>query len=270
MNLENCRKELLAQGVETEEITVIKNGVECRGIRIIDSNGGTVSPVVYYSEEDTIEEFENRISSALSVNMPINVDLVRDWNYIRKNLYISIQRRSEEKIVKKQYLNLDLTMRVYFDINGSTGTAKVTPALIEATGVAEEVFWKTAIANSRSKYHIVSLAQMFDIDDVKDNGMYVVIADDLIDGASSLFYASIFEDFCRDHREESCYILPSSREEVIVMPESMVIEGGIDVAELAGLVRTINAEQVDPIIQLEAVVYAYRLADGEIEIVARS
>ena len=50
-NYENSILEALkTEGVDAEQITVTKNGVPCKGIRIITGDG-QVSPVVYFSEE---------------------------------------------------------------------------------------------------------------------------------------------------------------------------------------------------------------------------
>ena len=265
MNLENCRKELLTQGIETEEIAMIKNGVECRGIRILNSDG--VMPVVYYSEADTMDEFLKRIEAAVSLEKPqVDPRKLMDWEYVRNNLYVSVQRRSDEDIVKRPYLNLDMTMRVYMDISESLGTVKVTRSLMEHIGVSEEMLWNTAVSNSRDKYHIVNIAEILGVEDMGD-GLYVVTSESLIDGASALFYPEIFKEFCRSRGEKTCYVLPSSTQEVIVVPESMICGVCCDPAELSEMVRSINAEQVDPLIQLQPVVY--RLTDsGEIEIAA--
>ena len=63
-NYENSILEALKmEGVDAEQITVTKNGVPCKGIRIITGDG-QVSPVVYYSEEETITEFVARVRRA--------------------------------------------------------------------------------------------------------------------------------------------------------------------------------------------------------------
>lgn len=269
MNLENCRNELLAQGIETEEITVMKNGVKCSGIRIINSTGN-ISPVVYYSETDTMDEFMRRIASALSTKTPlVDTRKLQDWDYIRRNLYLSVQRKSSEDIVKRQHLNLDLIMRVYMELDNCTGTVKVTRSLIEMTGVAENDFWEAAVENSRNRYHITGMAEILGMDSL-DNGMYVVTSDDMMDGAGALYFSEIFTEFCREKGEKSCYILPSSTQEVIVLPGSKVDGSDLDAEELAEMVRNINAEQVDPIIQLDPVVYRCNSDSGEIVIVADS
>ena len=267
LNLENCRKELLTQGIETEEIALIKNGVECRGIRIINSDG--VMPVVYYSETDTMDEFMKRIEAVVSREKPqVDPRKLMEWEYVRNNLYVSVQRRSNEDIVKRPYLNLDMTMRIYMKISDNLGTVKMTRSLMENIGVSEEVLWNIAVSNSRNKYHISNMAEILGAEDTGD-GLYVVTAEELIDGASALYFPEIFAEFCQSRGEKTCYILPSSTQEVIVLPESMICGSFCDPAELCEMVRIINAEQVDPLIQLQPVVY--RLTEsGEIEIVART
>ncbi len=63
-------------------------------------------------------------------------------------------------------------------------------------------------------------------------------------------------------------MLPSSTEEIIVLKGSALAEGGLSMGELVRMVQTINADQVDPILQLEPAVYRYSIDTGEIDVVA--
>ena len=56
MNIENITKELLARGIESESVCVVKNGVKCMGIRVINPADQSISPVIYYSEQENLEE----------------------------------------------------------------------------------------------------------------------------------------------------------------------------------------------------------------------
>ena len=66
--------------------------------------------------------------------------------------------------------------------------------------------------------------------------------------------------------EDGCYILPSSVEELMVIPLSLAPS---DVQELADMVKSINESVVEDRIQLPAVAYRYSPEKG-IEIVAEA
>ena len=66
-----------------------------------------------------------------------------------------------------------------------------------------------------------------------------------------------------------CYILPSSTEEVIVIAGSK-LRDDMDVSDLAYMVNEINTAQVDPILQLEPVVYQYTVSSRKIKMICKA
>ena len=76
----------------------------------------------------------------------------------------------------------------------------------------------------------------------------------------------LIEDWGKEHGEEMCYILPSSTEEVIIVPGSF----GENFAPeaLAEMVSDVNHEQVAPQLQLDPTCYRFTTASGKIEIAA--
>ena len=84
MNLEKLLKELKREKIDADRITLTKNGVICKGIRISLGGGTGVSPIVYYSQSDTLEELYARVHRALEMSdsseMKNLVKLLRDWD----------------------------------------------------------------------------------------------------------------------------------------------------------------------------------------------
>ena len=273
-NFENRIVETLRnEGIkaETEEIEIVKNGVPCKGIRVC-KEGSNICPVVYYSEQDTYEQFMTRVREALESDVPqISVKQLADLRYVRGHVYLAVQKRSEDDIVKKDYLNLDLFMRIMLDLGGQagTGSAKVTPGLVEQLGVTTDELWRCASANSHAGAGIRNMAEILGLPDTDDEqSLYVATTGQLTGGASVLFFPDVFKQFCEDHGEVECYMLPSSTEEIIVLKGSALAEGGISMGELVRMVQTINADQVDPVLQLEPAVYRYDSNTDEIDVVA--
>ena len=66
-----------------------------------------------------------------------------------------------------------------------------------------------------------------------------------------------------------CYILPSSTEEVIVIAGSKLGDN-MEVSDLAYMVNEINTAQVDPILQLEPVVYQYTVSSDEVKMIYKA
>ena len=170
-NYENSiLKALKMEGVDAEQITVTKNGIPCKGIRIITGDG-QVSPVVYYSEEETITEFVARVRRIMNKKMPsIRLQQMTDWKYVKKNLFLSLAKRSDESVVKRPYLNLELQIRLRLDLDTDmAGSIRVTDSLVEATGVSKEEFWTAAEKNTADAACVCSMMELLGLDGSTDD-----------------------------------------------------------------------------------------------------
>jgi len=263
---------LKAEGIDAESVEIVKNGVPCKGIRIINSDS-TVCPIVYYSEQETVETFLMRVRSIVEKGMPQNsVKLLANSEYVKEHSYLAVQRKSTENIVKKEYLNLELIMRVMLDLGDQTGagSVKITSPLIEQLGVSENELWGCASENTYKEATIRSMAEILGLPtmDEDDRSLFVASSGQMTGGASALYFPKIFNQFCEEHGERECYMLPSSTEEVIVLRGSELFGDGLSMEELVHIVQTINRDQVDPILQLEPAVYRYSTDSDTVEIVA--
>jgi len=271
MNLEKL-KTLSAQNIGLEKISIVKNGIPCKGIRIIDPTNANVSPIVYYSEQDTLEEIAARINHVISTGvLDMDISLLNDPEYALKNSYLAIRRKCEADYITRECLNLDVHIRIFIPVDDDQqiGSFAVTPAFLEQTEINEDELWAAAARNSRSEYKIRSMDSILGLPDTDDAFMYVVTSDLAGEGAAALYYASeIFENFCREHTESGCYIIPSSTQELILVPDSKT--SGIAPSELSCLTASVNAEMVDPILQLDPVTYHYTHNSNTLEIVARA
>lgn len=263
--------ELKNEGIEAESIETVKNGVCCKGLRVI-KKGSDISPIIYYSEQDTIEQFMMRVKAALESDVPTDsVRLLTDLRYVRSHVYLAAQKKSEDDIVKRDYLNLELYLRIMLDLGrqAGTGSVKVTPGLVAQLGITEDELWRCASANSHAGSNIRSMAEVLGLPDTDgEQSLYVATTGQLTGGASVLYFPEIFHAFCEDHGEEACYMLPSSTEEILVLRETALDNGRLTVNDLVRMVETINEDQVDPILQLEPAVYRYSIDTDEIGVVA--
>ena len=271
-NFENSIIDTLKnEGIEAESVEIVKNGIPCKGLRVI-KKGCDISPIIYYSQQDTFETFLSRIRAVLECDMPqTSVNLLTDPMYVSSHVYLAVQKPSQEKILKKEYLNLELFMRIMLDLGGpaGAGSVKVTPGLVAQLSITEDDLWDYAAANSLKEAIIRNMAEILGLPDADDEqSLYVATTGQLTGGASVLYFPDVFKHFCEDHGETECYLLPSSTEEIIVLKGSALDDGGLSMGELVHMVETINADQVDPILQLEPAVYRYSIDTDEIGVVA--
>ena len=245
------------------------NNVGKRICRIYDN--GNEPPIIIISENETTEGDPERAQNALQRDdYKIGPDDLMSWDRIKNSIYISVKKQSEDKVLKKSYLNLEVVIKLTFDIGfGKQGDYTFSRSLAEKIGVSEEELWRTAEQNTRDATVINRVSELLGIDDDdQDGGPYMASARGY-GGASVLFLPDVFARFCKEHDEDDCYILPSSIEEVIILCGSTVRKN-ISIWELAGIVEFVNNENVDPIMQLDPVVYQFSLSENSIRIVANA
>lgn len=100
--------------------------------------------------------------------------------------------------------------------------------------------------------------------DPKDEQMFVATVSDKIDGAGVLAYPDFFET-AADRMNGSYYIIPSSRNEIILCPD----DGVVDYRELEDMVRIINEKEVAPKDRLTDSVYHYDEEEKIFELASR-
>ncbi len=265
MYLENVMNELQKSGIDAAEITVIKNGVECTGLQIFGSDGNEkVSKIVYYAEDETMESFLQRIRVAVDEETPLfDLETLLEREYLEKHVHLAIQKPGNQDLVKHPHLGTELYLVIHVaEKESGTGMIRIGRNLMPTLDVTEEELWETAIRNDRESFVVTSLAELIGMGD--DDGLYVVTNKRTTYGAAALMFPDVFRDFCDSSRERSCYILPSSTQELILLPESR--GSHMPVSDLADMVYTINNAEVDPLIQLNAIVYRYDREANEITI----
>lgn len=271
LNIEKLEKELRNEGIESELITVVKNNVPCKGIRVITSENESISPVIYFSEQDTLESFLFKIHAVLELGDPqIDLKNLTNRKYVKEHITLGIQRKSANvSLVKKELLNLELYLKITLNLKNTNdvGTCKLNRELQNRLNVTEKELWEAAFANTVSHYSIKSMYEMCGVENTDDCMMYVVTSS-LQNAATALCFPELFSEFCAEKGEDGCYILPSSTEELIVLPQSAVKKAGMSVTDLANMVQSVNEEAVEPEIQLDPIVYYYNIGCNKIQIVA--
>lgn len=265
---ERINEALVARGIDAEQVEVTKNGIPCVGFRII--TGTNVSPIVYYSQQDTLESFFERINEAVAQTPEFDLDCLKDKEYVSRNLRVSVQKTSNDNsLIKKPVLNIEAFLRIKAGSlgDGDIGSIRVTDALLSMCGVSADDAWMWASINMEKTFNVRSMADVLGLpDDLFPNPFFVVTTEDGIDGASSLMFPEIFRNFCLTMDLDAVLILPSSTQEVLLIPENV----GADYSEFAEMVDTVNRTEVDPLIQLDPVVYRYDIESDDIQIVAEA
>lgn len=242
-------------GFVVKEIEAIKNGVNCKGYQI--DNGTNIKPVIYHSPEESIEAFVARaIEIAKSPVPQIDVEKITSHEYLLDNTFVCLQKKGNEEICKRTFLDLEMYVRIGVDFaDGTSGSIKVTQGILEKAGMSEDQLYEAAIQNSEKKAHVTSMAEtlgMMTEELFGENLFYVATYHDKAHGAGIMAVTKILHEFCEKKGYGKIYILPSSTEEVLFIPN-----GYMDPESLAVMVNCVNEETVDPKLQLNPTVYLY-------------
>lgn len=266
-------EKLAVRGIEVEAVETIKNGTTLNGFRILKENKD-ISPVIYWNHEYEDEDLfvEKVVKVAEQESPKFDVAKLRDREYVLKNTIFCMQKKSDELVVKKEFLDLEGVLRIVIsDGQGVVGSCKITKALQESIGLTDEELFDHAIENMHDRFRIRSITEVIglpaEFSGVEDAcPMYVCTSEGQATGSGSaamMMPDEVFKEFCQMKHVDSCTILPSSTEELVLLAGE-----NEDATALAALVHAINEEQVDPVIQLNPTVYVYNVHTGKVSIAA--
>lgn len=189
------------------------------------------------------------------------------------SLRLAVHKKGDRRPgeIVQEILNLDLFMRIRLQClsdEDSTASTRVTAQLLELTGLTEEECWNAARSNTERELIIGSMSEILVGDDSMESIFFVATTKDKLDGASAIAYPELFRAFCKAHETSGVCILPSSTEELLLIPETPDMCSYKNMAEL---VSSVNASGViDPRIALDPVSYRYDIATDTLSIAAKA
>ena len=263
MRTELLTKALREEGIYAEPENTVKNGVSRKGLRLRtvgEENNEGLFPIIYPGPTEPVKEFVCRAKRALD-NLP-DIDRTEIFNkrYVRENVFVAVQKKGQQNVLKRDLMNLEMVVRLQVT---PEATMVIPDWFPESVDMDPEEIWDCAMRNS-DEFDVQSMAYMLGIPIVDDVNLFVVTSrKHPCFGAAALAYLNVFEKAALAIGCDRVYILPSSTQELILVPDS---DFNPDTITMAGMVKDINASQVAPEIQLEAAVYIYDLERGCIEI----
>lgn len=291
--LDELQQNMAAQGVELhrQEVTknngVIKDGV---AVRYPDS---PVAPTVYL--DDLYEMYKDGYSvsnlvDTTAANLERHKNMAPEMPVLtaetaRENLYCAVVNTAdnEEMLKNVPHEKLeDLSVVARFRV-GEDGSFLVTNDICKTLQMTSEEVMEAAHANTdRQEYKCQSMGEVMRDLMLKD-GMPEEYADELIqmqgeqcpmwvlsnesrvDGAVAIASQETLKA-AHEKLGEDFYVLPSSRHEILLVPQSMVT----DVEDLKQMVKEVNATEVSKIDKLSDSVYHFNgrhlsIADAQTE-----
>ena len=235
--------ELNNRGYKAESTTVVKNGVEKVGVIIGE---GTIRPTIYPNLNLTVNECIREIINTYE-NVPkmnININEVTNWEYVKNNLQLCLQRKTNEDILKRDYLDMEMYIRVKV---AKDSTYKVKPGMFKE--VSEDEIFARALLNAKENILVEDMAKMLanmmgcdisELPDMNEAKMIVVTNKAKVNGAVAICDKELLSSIAKEYNS-NLVILPSSIHECIIH-----IDNNPDMEMYSNMVREVNETQVEP------------------------
>ena len=254
-------------GIKAKVVRVSKNGFDCWGLT--PQNNSPLSPIVYYNGEpiDIFTKKAEEVFQKARANLDVNV--FRNKDYILEHSKVCVQRKTNESILKRSCLNLEVYLRLDLTTSmtsdGYMKATKSTEELLSQAGLAEKDVWAAALKNTYKSLIITSLEEIMGLVNDAPHLFDIVTTDNKMHGAAALAFRDVFRSYCCERGLEACLMLPSSIHELLLLDPNHAPD---DPGDLAEMVRSVNDAEVSMFEQLDPVVYKYDLASNQITIVA--
>lgn len=265
---------LVERGISAEATEVTKNGVVFQGVMVGDGN---VKPTIYTEQYEDISESEidsviERIIDILDNTPSFDSEKLANWDWAKTRLRLCLQKKTDEPIVKRDFLDLEQYVRVIVDSDeNGMSSFKVRPEMLEKYGVSEDVLFHAAIDCTRPLVAVQDMAEIMaemmemPIEEVLemqgDNPPMIIVTNKTkLNGASTICFTDVLKEVA-DRYEKDLAILPSSIHECILHP----VEDTTDFRAFDSMIQEVNRTQVVP----EEVLgnHAYRFIRDENRIV---
>lgn len=179
-----------------------------------------------------------------------------DRKYLLANVYIGVQKESEENIVKRteKYEGIESYMYMCMKGGDMLCIVKITEHVLQEVGVTQEEAWRQAEKNTFEHVQIIPLTQFihnnFGINEnvwERDKEAYILTNKEQMYGASEMLNTGVLHLLAREHHASKLLIIPSSIHEVLIR----VFNDDEDIEDFSQMLRNVNESIVEPWERLE-------------------
>lgn len=265
--------ELKARGYVVQPVEIVKNGMKMNGVTI---GTESIRPTIYTDQFKDCDNVDYVVDEIIKIydncnKNPITFDMNKlyEWDFVKDKLQLCIQKKSNEDIVKRSFLDLEQYVRIKV---GDNGTCKITPPLLEKLGVIKDVLFHAAWDCTKPTLSYTSMAkimaEMMGMDEklleqkmIESGEIQLVLTNtDKSFGAIAMCDTELLAEIAEKYNSD-LVILPSSIHKCIVI----LVDEDINFLELDAMVTQINNNEVDATERLSN--HTYRFIRSERKIV---
>ena len=251
--------ELKNMGLEVEAVDVDKaNGIVLHGVsaKAPESNiGVNMYTDGFYERKYAIMDAAKEIKRLFDEHIGNAQgfagigETLKDYEKVKGMLTVRLYNQSTKAEVFKSakkygFDDLILVPTINLgEVNGETGTIKITRQIMETWGIDDKTLFNDAIKNTKGDVVVKSMAQMMmemTGVEVPDVGIMVVSNKTTVCGASAIL--GMLTKLKKKY-DNGFFVIPSSIHEVLVVPNNDQVEGSM---ELTKIVKEVNATTLSP------------------------
>ncbi len=264
MNMAEAKKVIMDAGIKVRDVETLKGSCKVQGLSVGE---GSIRPTLYEKTIEDLDEIEliDLVERTMKNVPDVNIAVTKDKEFILAHSISCIRHRTDDNVAVTWpvYGDLEEFIRVYMGQDGHDNMMSfvVTKELLETSGLSLEEIRVSARKNLENSVRIQSMTEvlssmmgssMEDVDIPQpDELMYVASTESKVNGASVMLLEGVLNDFCKDHKLESVYIIPSSIHEVLLISSKMPID------QVNSMIREVNETQVDEWERLSDHVYTF-------------
>lgn len=264
MTIIEIKNVLTNNGIIFEETTVEKDGNNIDALMLGD---GDIRPTIYPSRMSHIgeDDFMQIIEDALFSVPAIDKDVIGSKEYVLNNVIAVVvnKKNVSSDTVAFDYLDMVIVFRVIIDTNDKgMSSYLVKKGHLDMWDITAHDLYIAAKNNDNRKYTIQSMfdiigksiEEMFDAGaSMDDCPMYVVSTESRLYGASAILNHNILNKVSSILDSDKVIIIPSSVDELLVIPYS----DEVDPKMLVDLITMVNSTEVEPNKVLSNTPYMY-------------
>ena len=222
------------------------NGLTLDGMIILDK-GINISPTIYinsyydkYRDGDSIEDIVDKIISTYEEHRPtedFDIETFRNFDIAKQTLIMKVvNTKRNEKLLKtiphRDFENLSIVYMVLVtSFENEFATILIHNENMKMWQVTEEELYEAAMKNTPAllPYTFNTLVDIlknmvgtFDFPLI-DNKMYMLSNNKKIYGATAMIYDGLLKEI-KEQLEDNFYLIPSSVNEVLIIPEKEIKE----------------------------------------------
>ena len=259
LNYEQIVKELKRFGYDATVITVNKNGIKRTGVMI----GNSDRRLTYYPDpEDTVKEAVKKIFATYEKERAeadrLNIKKLTSWEYIKDHMSLCIQRKTDEPLLKHDFLDLEMYIRV--DIPDYGEYSLLSALVNDQFGADADEIFSCALTKLMDEIEIIPMEKLvgnfFPTQIVPEQ--LIVTTKSKLHGASAICSDALLRAIAKRY-QSNLVILPSSIHECII-----TVDDDPDMEPYHEMVEEVNRMHIDPVDQLSDHAYFYDRETGKI------